>query len=404
MTDIEERLSATFNAAAQDAPDAIGLAAGARRRHRLRRQRRIAVGGVVTVLVVVMAAVTTGTYGGDGVANDPTPTPPSSGAWQTIGRDGVVASVPTSWRRHECGGDAPAIHAPVDPCDSWTGAAFYGSSNYDAATGPGSVVGTDGVQMGHVSVGSFVLAVADVDRDLVRRVLASARVDGQPVVDGTRWVTFDRGGMAYEVPAWWGMGEEGDRSGYSVCLSPVEGAGVSSSEQLDATHYVMREVPGPEGTVVVTAPTQAVAELVMATVEVDPDAEPAPCTEEDFNLGLLPPEGSGGEVVKGVEMALDVVEFDDIVLEVPAGWSRKEDCGLVVQFSPGQDCAAGESGEGVRFLDAATFRPAMAEGQVMQSVDDAMQWGGFVLRGEYAVFVASPDKAVAELLLSRVRP
>lgn len=405
MTEIEEQLSGMLAAVAQQAPDAHGLAAAARRSHRVRRQRRLAVGAATAALVVAASAVTLGARGGNDVADDPTPTPPPSGAWQTIGRDDVVASVPASWRRYECGGDAPAIHAPVDPCDSWTGAAFYGSANYDATTVPGSVVGTDGVQLGHVGAGSLVLAVADVDRDLVRRILASARVEGQPVVDGTRWVTFDRGGMTYEVPAWWGMGEEGDRSGYSVCLGPVDGAGASSSEQLDATHYVMREVPGPEGTVVVTAPTQAVAELVMATVEVGPDAAPAPCTEEDFDLGLLPPEGSGG-VVEGEEPALDQVQFGDIVLAVPVGWSRKDDCGDVgVVFTPADRCPTTVDFVGVRFFPSQTFDPVMGEGVAVESDGSGETfWVGYVLRGEYAVYIRHPDKDQLELLLSRVRP
>lgn len=300
MSDFEEQVGATLAAVAEDAPDAGGLVAGARRRHRVRRQRRIAAGGVAAALVVAVSAVALVAHGGeDQMAKDPTDS--SSGEWQTIRQGDVVASVPPTWRRYECEGSTIPIHAPVDPCDSWTGAAFYGSATYDAAMGPGVVVGTDGTRHGYVYAGEFVLAVADEAGDLVRRILATARQEGQPVVDGSVWVSFERAGLTYEVPAWWGRGESGDRSGYSVCLAPVEGAGESSSDQVDPTHFVMREVSGPEGTVVVTAPTRAVAELVMATVEVGPDAAPAECTEEDFNVGLLPPEGSAGEPVEGEE-------------------------------------------------------------------------------------------------------
>lgn len=302
MSDLEQELTATLAGVAAGAPSANGLADAARRRHRVRRQRRLAAGGALAVLAVIAAGVTVAQRGGDDrVAKDP-----ADGAqgWQTISSGDARASAPPGWTAHTCEPGSSVVHGPTldEACVSGVGAVIAPQTSRERRA-YGEIVSGDGGWLGYVSVGEVDLRVFHEDRALVRRVLASGRLEGQPVVDAEQWVTFERDGLTYEVPAWWGVGEEGDRSGYSVCatiapkrLDPKPG------EQRDADHFVLVEdIESID--VTVTAPTQAVAELVMATVEVAPDAAPAECTPEDFALGLLPPEGGAPDPVEEYEEA-----------------------------------------------------------------------------------------------------
>jgi hypothetical protein len=214
-------------------------------------------------------------------------------------------------------------------------------------------------------------------------------------------VSFERNGVGYEVPAFWGVGEKGDRSGYSVCTAAVT-TRMQTADQVDDRSY---RIVGQFRTlrVTLTAPTQAVAELVWASVTDAPVAVgDGGCAEEDFNVGLLPPEGSSGEPVEGSESGLEVVGFGEILLEVPSSWSVKDECGDFVEYSPGGTKCT-DLGEGVRFL---TPVPDYAYGEgalVQEDVDGLTMWTGYVERGDYAVVVRHPDRAIVELLLSKVR-
>lgn len=406
MSDLEQELAGVLAGVAERAPGAVGLADAARRRHRGRRQRRLAVGGAVVALVVGFGAALVGGLGDDR-AVDPVDDPAPEG-WQTISQDDVRAEVPADWRQVTCGeGEVPRWSPPSeDPCGEWRGAAFFGSALYDSMVGPGVLAdGEDGRSSGYVTAGDLVLSVGAVDRDLARRILATARVDGQPVVDGSTWVSFDRGALSYEVPAWWGLGEDADRSGYSVCAVPAKGQEAPAPEQVDASHVVVRQVVG-DRMVTASAPTQAVAELVLATVEVDGRARSdAPCAPEDFSVGLLPGEstpGAGTAEASGVP-ALAEVENDGVSFSILDGW-REKSCGGLVQYTPGPACRSIQQSEGIQFLDASSFEPAMDEGVLRPGGSSARRlWAGYVLRGRWAVLVVHPDKETAQTLLGLVR-
>ncbi|KRA38403.1 MULTISPECIES: hypothetical protein [unclassified Nocardioides] len=308
MSDFEEQVGATLAAVAEEAPDASGLAAGARRRHRVRRQRRIAVGGVAAALVVAVSAVALVAGGGDdSIAHDPTERP--SGAWQTISEGDLRASLPPDWKAYDCAGDdaTPTVYAAPDedPCGDGTGTYFEDRQTYEPLAAPAVVTRRLGDGRAYwttfVYLDDRVLNVTTTDRDLARQILATARHDGQPVIDGSRWVSFERNGIGYDIPAFWGVGEKGDRSGYSVCA--VSGAlDEGIGEQLDDRRYRYNRAFG-DHQVTIVAPTSAVADIVWASLNEAPDAVGGGCTEEDFNVGLLLPEGSSGAPVEGEESA-----------------------------------------------------------------------------------------------------
>ncbi|MCX6398940.1 MAG: hypothetical protein NTX33_03275 [Propionibacteriales bacterium] len=311
MSDIEEQVGATLAAAAEDAPDATGLAAGARRRHRVRRQRRIAVGGVAAALVVAASAVALGTRGGDqsDVVDDPTEKP--SATWQTLSEGSALASIPPDWQPYSCPGHDEEPARPVyaapgeDPCADGTGTVLYENEGPDLTVPAGVVsrleIGGDTYWQGYVSFDRFVFSVSSRDRDLTRQILATARMEGQPEIDAAQWVEFSRGVITYQVPAFWGVGEDGDRTGYSTCVVADPAIDSNSDEQVDASHFVsLRQFGGFD--VTVTAPTEAVADLVLATVTTHSVSMMGNCTPEDFNLGLLPPEGSGEPPVESTSV------------------------------------------------------------------------------------------------------
>ncbi|GAA3544784.1 hypothetical protein [Nocardioides daeguensis] len=374
MSDVEERLGTALAAIADAAPRGAGLADAARSRYRRRRQRRVVAAGVAAVLVVVAGGL---------LLARPEPreghvtTPSRAGDWQTIRQGEAVAEVPGDWRRSECAGRI--VYAPSDPCTDWKGAGFSGAANYDPAMGPGVILrfpADDDEWTGYVYVGQQVLSVSDPDRDLVRRVLASARLDGQPVVDGSRWVPRSGGVVSYEIPVGWGL-PQGDRSGYSACVALARGTPVSE-QQVDVRTY--RSTQHFDAfAVTVTAPTRAVADLVLGTVAVHPEVSRMDrCTGED--AGLVP------------------VEADGVKLEIPRDWDAHS-CGDLPQFGPGTTCRASSEAEGVQFLYAATYQPAMDEGEVVRN---GALWGGYVRRGEYAVLVTARDRALVTRLLERV--
>lgn len=434
MSDLEQELTGALTAVAEDAPGAVGLAGAARRRHRVRRQRRLALGGAVAALVVGASTLVWST-GGNDRATDPVDDPAPEG-WQTISQEDVRAEVPADWRQVSCP-DAPGPRwAPPDPdpCGAWRGAGFFGSATYDAMVGTGVLQRSDdGTVSGYVSAGDFVLSVSDDDLALVRRILATARVEGQPAVDASTWVTFDRGALSYDVPAWWGLGEEADLSGYSVCATLAKGQESQPPEQVDASHVVVRQVLA-DRMVTVAAPTQAVAELVLGTVELDARARSdAPCAPEDFTTALLPGESSpgAGTPVEGQETAaagddptgnaatgdapdedfpsvgepgwdVTLAEYEGIAAEIPTYWTENF-CNEAPQWTPYEDCT--RPGEGLRLHGARYPADLGRDAGVLwrENVEGRLYWTGYVLRGDVSVFVTHADEETARILLDQVR-
>lgn len=434
MSDLEQELTGALTTIAEDAPGAAGLADGARRRHRVRRQRRLMVGGAVAALVVGTSAVVW-SPGGDDRATDPVDDPAPKG-WQTISQEDVRAEVPADWRQVSCPDTPGPRWAPPDPdpCGEWRGAGFFGSATYDAIVGPGVLQRSDdGSVQGYVSTGSFVLSVSDDDLALVRRILATARVDDQPAVDGSTWLEFERSPLRYEVPAWWGVGEDGDHADYAVCSTLAKGQEAGPPEQVDPAHVVVEGSVG-DRLVTVTAPTQAVAELVLATVEVDGRARSdLPCAPEDFAVGLLPGESTpgAGTPVEGGETAtpgddptgdaptgdapdedfpaagepgwdVTLAEYEGIAAEIPTYWAENF-CNEAPQWTPYEDCT--RPGEGLR-LYGAGYPAALGRdaGELWSDdIEGRLYWTGYVLRGDVSVFITHADKETAQILLDQVR-
>lgn len=311
MSDLEQQLTGVLSDVAEDAPVAVGLAEAARRRHRSRRQRRVAAGGAVAVLAVVGGVVALAGVGGDDRASDPVddPTP----HWQVVELDGGSMSLPPDWESVRCDGavDGPPIYGPPDRdvCADGIGAVVLpvearGEDDH------GSLVSGDGGWLGYVTADEQEVRVFHPDRSLVRQVLSTVRLDGEPAVDGSRWVAFDRQGLTYEVPAWWGLGEDADRSPYSVCLVTTDVPGRQAFRTDDAV--VLTDRSGPGDVVRVTAPTQALAELVLATVDSSGATASEDCGPEDFTTGLLPGESTpgSGSPVESTERPLDLPTSD----------------------------------------------------------------------------------------------
>lgn len=404
MSDLDQRLTAMLVDVAGSAPAADGLASAARRRQRARRKRRLAAGVGVVVLAVATTGITLGRGGGeDRVAHDPEQKSTGDG-WSEV-LDGEHAfSVPGDWRPVDCKDGLPLIYAAPDsdPCTDGQGARLGDDDEVDLGTESGAVVEDRlegrSVWSGVVGVGQSYLSVSSTDRVEARRILASARQVSQPPVDVSVWVTFERLGMIYEVPAWWGQGPEGPWSAYSVCLVPP---GTKAPEH-EENVFVFSQAPGPQGTVVVTAPTLAVSELVMASVQLDESATPGECTPEDFGPAPDLDDTSGAHSPAQASAEYDRVTVGDVELEVPSGWTTKDDCNGVVEISLSDGCEASLNVGLVRFYDEALFDPVMGEAEVVGG-EAGEPWVGYVRRGEYAVYIAHGDRQVVEDLLSRVK-
>ncbi|HWI43061.1 MAG TPA: hypothetical protein VNS81_05540 [Nocardioides sp.] len=283
MSDLEQSLGEALGAAAEDAPTATGLAAAARRRHGVRRQRRLVAAGVAAVVVVAAAATTAvTTSGGDGggrVADHPKT---SSPGWKTVQRDGLLVDVPVDWSSLTCQG--LARWSPSSSCRSHVGLWVVPSANFDPKNGPGvlSLI-DDGRWTGWVTGSQGRDAsVVTPDRELTRRILASVHEPGQPAADGSRWTTFERYGLRYQVPDHWGVGATGAHSGYGVCGRLRVAGDTDGTERRDASHVAIAHVEG-RTLVTVTAPTQALAELVLAGVKVVGEPGGKDCTTEPFD-------------------------------------------------------------------------------------------------------------------------
>ena len=144
MNDFESRLTEALSSGAEQAPDADGLAAGARRRSRTRRRTRVAVGiGVVVAALVVPVGVLAlgGDDAPDRVATDPADEPKG---WHTVEHEGVLVDIPGGWHEldtSKC--EFGFVRFGPDGADACTfdheGLGFYASATFDPKHGPGVI-------------------------------------------------------------------------------------------------------------------------------------------------------------------------------------------------------------------------------------------------------------------------
>jgi hypothetical protein len=282
MSDFDEQLSAVLTAEAEHAPHPAGLAQAARRRHVVRRRRRIAVGSVAAALAIAGPALllASGGSGDDRTASDPTP---PAQEWQTVTHEDARAEIPGDWRKFTCDFDGfeSEIYGPSekDACGFGTYLAFYGSATFDPANMPGEITGTDS-SGGYVYAGDWAVSSSTPDRDLTRRILASARVDGAPEIDGSFWGSHAGVDLRAEVPVRWGLGPDAQLNDFAICAvagvrdDPPETAGQPGARST----WVEVDFVGGRW-ISVSAPTQAVAQLVLQSVVAKPGSDAVGCIE-----------------------------------------------------------------------------------------------------------------------------
>ena len=286
LGDFDERLSAVLTAEAEDAPPASGLAQAARRRHVVRRRRRVAAGGVAAALAIAAPVVLLvgGGEGDDNLVGADTTEPVAE--WQTIAEDDVRAEVPGDWRKFACDFDGfeKEVFGPdrSAACGFETYVAFYGSATFDPIERPGVISDEGSGSSGYVYAGGYAVSVSTSDRDLTRRILTSARIDGQPEIDGSAWTTLDGLDLQVEVPVDWGLGPDARLDDFAVCAAPGDRDDPPKTAGKPGSRPTWIELDYRGGRwISVSAPTQAVAELVLASVETMPGSNVLGCLSDD---------------------------------------------------------------------------------------------------------------------------
>ena len=232
-----------------------------------------------------MAVLAGGGAGDDNlVGSDPSS---SSDEWRTVGQGDVRAEIPADWSKFTCDFDGftTDVFGPDDgdACEFRNYLAFYASATFDPMRGPGEITeGDDARSSGYVYAGDLAVSVGTDDRDQTRRILASARTDGQPEVDAGEWRTVRGVGIRVDVPVSWGLDPDTDLRGFAVCVAPGER---NDPPQIDrkgnADEFSVAWAWVDGRWVTVSAPTVAVRDLVMATVEADPGNTAIGCLSDE---------------------------------------------------------------------------------------------------------------------------
>ena len=109
----------------------------------------------------------------------------SSGSWKTVEYEGVRVDIPSAWERVDTSGCEFQFvrwaHPETPPCDFEEGVALYASATFDPAHRPGIRRTTEnGIPGwgGYTYAGDFAVYISHDDRDVVRKVLASAQEPG----------------------------------------------------------------------------------------------------------------------------------------------------------------------------------------------------------------------------------
>jgi hypothetical protein len=112
--------------------------------------------------------------------------PPAPEMWKTIEYRGVRVDIPSAWERPDTSGCEFRFErwaSPDSPRCGGEGVVFYGSATFDPAHGPG-VRRTAALWAGYVFAGDYAVYASGSERDLVQRVLDSARATGSRAPGG----------------------------------------------------------------------------------------------------------------------------------------------------------------------------------------------------------------------------
>ncbi|PWN04742.1 hypothetical protein DJ010_03765 [Nocardioides silvaticus] len=344
---------------------------------------------MTAALVVAAPVALLAVGGGDDadVANDP-----PAGAWRTVTHGDARADIPGDWTDHTCDFDGftAEVYGPDEKaaCQFESYLAFYGSATFDARRPPG-IFG----KQGYVYAGDFAVSAATETVGLTRRLLASARSESDPPIDGSEWQTVGAVGLRYDVPAFWGLGPDADLSNYAVCaVTGDRDAPPTEREDEPATYGSTSFVA--DRWIQVVAPTQALADLVTSTVRVEPRSDDVGCVSGSASDG---DEGTSGPTDDWQRFAVEGVRFD-----VPDPW-RELDCpGSGIYFGPDPNrCGRNDY---LTFYARAWFDPAMGPAEIVSGHEGGdTLWAGYVFAGDWAVYVRTYDPQLTQDILATVR-
>lgn len=244
---------------------------------------------LIAAPVAVLAGVDGGANHDERVGKDQTSSPADE--WQWAVNVDVRASIPGDWSKYTCDFDGfeSDVYGPsqADACNFRTYLAFYGSATFDPFDGPGVISSSSGPSPydetlgGYVYAGQWAVSASTPDRDLTRRILASARDDMQPEIDGSEWQTLEGLDLRVDVPLRWGLGPDADLDDYAVCSALGERNDPPETASQPGTRLTWVSFDYRDGRwISVSAPTQAVADLVLASVETMPGSNAVGCLSE----------------------------------------------------------------------------------------------------------------------------
>jgi len=294
-------------------------------------------------------------------------------AWTTRTVDGVTLDVPPRWVRLDTGacrfGQTRFGPVGTEPCATPAPLAVFGSGSYDNVAPPG-------LDPGYVLTGDQVVT-AEGDPDVVRRVLASAHLEGEDPGDvGGPWEQRSQDGVTWEQP-----------EGPDVRVEASTGSTVSCAT--GGPQYAAAPVVGGQwqaaycgdGQATVVASTQALADVVASTVEGGASVEPPDAT------GWTPVDALG------------------VVVDLPPGWGRLDTAGCPraladparVRFGPeGTDpCAVA--------VPVDVFGPDAIANQAATLINPGLYDGVSLVASGEAVVVARGDLETKRRVLASVR-
>ena len=311
------------------------------------------------------------------------PASSSDDAWQTVTYEGdpvnesgdnrVLVDLPQGWERLDtsaCEFAVPRFGLPANnPCEQASTLGFVGSSTYDSCCSPG-LSGPEATS-GDAFAGSVVAYVDAPDHETARRILASVRLPGDPAPSET-WRTEDLGAATVEVP-------DDDSVDVAVLLVKTSDRAARTNAMVEPAGSWVSEVDPVVGTRVrITAPTQALADVVASTVR--------------------PATGGGWHTVSYDGEAQDA-KGNAVTFEVPSGWDRLDSnlCRIAVpRFGPpGADPC--EDDTVVSFYDVAA---AYDDVPGLDGPDDT---DGIKRLGDLVAYVDAPDHDTASRILESLR-
>lgn len=400
MSDFEDRLSEALSGGATDAPPGHRLAEAARQRRRVRRQRLAAASGAAAVLALVLPiALLSG-------SGDVTPSKDDEAAPPADLPDTLVTCV--SWASWPASAMIEGIPNELDDADVRDA---FARLREDAGIDAPRAIQDQAADAPYV-----VLAVSEREAALAvgEWTLEGPRDDGQVVelkrtAEGFRavgWsecrdlrVALPEGRSQVVVTAPRG-GVDGRTATPEVMVHEVDCASSRDPRPYLGEPHVVET----EARVFVTLSSrqfQGAATCpgnphVPLTLELDQPIG----ARQLFDAGTWPPT----PIPVAVETSRTIVESGVVVGALPAGWREwrcaSPDGELYPVWGPTEEDACGFR-TGLAFYGSDTFDPlSRPSGVILRDRSKGVTtWSGYVLAGDTAVWVATPDRSLTRRLL-----